>query len=33
MLPEESAPAGLLFKHFGITPEHVVEEAEAALKS
>jgi transketolase len=26
-----SAPAGLLFKHFGFTPEHVVEEAKAAI--
>ena len=26
-----SAPAGLLFKEFGITAEHVVEEAEAAM--
>jgi transketolase len=28
-----SAPAPQLFKHFGITSEHVVEEAELALKS
>jgi transketolase len=27
-----SAPAGLLFKHFGFTPEHVVEEAKIALQ-
>jgi transketolase len=29
----ESAPAGLLFKHFGFTVEHVVAEAKAALES
>jgi len=28
-----SAPAPVLFKHFGITPERVVEEAELAMKS
>jgi transketolase len=27
-----SAPAGVLFKHFGITADHVTQEAEAALK-
>jgi transketolase len=27
----ESAPAGVLFKHFGFTVEHVVETAKAAL--
>jgi transketolase len=27
-----SAPAGQLFKEFGITPDHVIEEARAALK-
>jgi transketolase len=27
-----SAPAGLLFKHFGFTPEHVVEEAKIAMQ-
>jgi len=27
----ESAPAGVLFKHFGFTVEHVVNTAKAAL--
>jgi transketolase len=26
-----SAPAGVLFKHFGLTPEHVIAEAKALL--